>query len=49
MIPILFEKNTESFNNNGIGCLADVVSCIVEEERNGAYELEMRYPIYGIH
>lgn len=49
MIPILFEKNTESFNSNGIGCLADVVSCIVEEERNGAYELEMRYPIYGIH
>lgn len=49
MIPVLFEKGTENFNTNGIGCLSDAVSCIVEEERNGIYELEMKYPIYGMH
>jgi len=49
MIPILFEEHTTEFTSNGIGRLSDVVSYKVEEERNGIFELEMEYPIDGIH
>lgn len=48
MIPILFEKNATVFTANGIGRLTDAKSCVVTEERNGLYELEMTYPITGI-
>ena len=47
MNPILFDKGTTDFNTNGIGRLSDAVSCIVTEERNGSYELEMKYPVTG--
>lgn len=47
MNPILFDKNTTDFSTNGIGRLSDAVSCIVTEERNGSYELEMTYPVTG--
>lgn len=47
MIPILYEATTTSFTNNGIGHLADCGSCFVTEERNGAYELELTYPMNG--
>lgn len=47
MNPILFDKNTTDFSTNGIGRLSDAISCIVTEERNGIYELEMKYPITG--
>ena len=40
MKPILFEKTATQFNTNGIGRL-DCVECLVIEERNGQYELEM--------
>lgn len=46
---LLYGANETQFTDNGIGVLADAVSCIVTEERNGAYELEMRYPINGVH
>lgn len=49
MIPILYESNTTVFNNNGIGLLTDVMSCRVTEELNGLFELEMTYPVHGIH
>lgn len=49
MTPLLFTANTTVFNTNGIGALADAVSCIVTEERNGMFELEMQYPITGLH
>lgn len=49
MTPLLFAPNTTIFNTNGIGTLADAVSCIVTEERNGMFELEMQYPITGLH
>lgn len=49
MTPLLFAPNTTIFNTNGIGALADAVSCIVTEERNGMFELEMQYPITGLH
>ena len=47
MIPILFESTETVFTHNGIGRLVDCISCKVTEERNGIYELEMRYPMTG--
>lgn len=49
MKPILYEENSTSFLTNGIGRLADAISCIVTEQRNGMYELEMEYPVTGQH
>lgn len=49
MIPILFDKTEKQFQSNGLGRLSDAMSCTVTEERNGVYELEMTYPITGIH
>lgn len=49
MTPILYEGNETNFITNGLGRLADAISCKVVEERNGMYELEMKYPITGIH
>ena len=40
MKPILFDKNSTSFNTNGLGRL-NPISCIVSEERNGLYTLEL--------
>lgn len=49
MIPILYGANEQNFTSNGLGRLADAISCIVEEERNGIYELTMEYPVGGRH
>lgn len=49
MIPILFPQGTTDYSTNGLGRLADATDCTVTEERNGQYELEMKYPITGIH
>lgn len=49
MKPILFAKTETIFTSNGLGRLSDCFSAVVSEERNGAYELEMEYPITGIH
>jgi phage-related protein len=49
MIPILYEADTTSFDSFGLGALTDVKRCVCTEERNGAFELEMEYPISGIH
>ena len=49
MIPILYEGTETQFTSNGIGRLADAISCKVIEERNATYELEMTYPITGVH
>ena len=49
MIPILFAANESYFTSNGLGRLSDAISCIVTEERNGIYELEMVYPETGVH
>lgn len=49
MIPILYEGTIQNFNNNGLGRLSDAISCTVTEERNGQFELEMTYPMSGIH
>ena len=40
MIPTLYDKT----GNNKIGDLTDCIECLVEEERNGIFELTMIYP-----
>lgn len=47
MIPILYEANETEFKTMGIGVMRDAESCIVTEERNGVYELELTYPVNG--
>lgn len=49
MKPILYEAAETAFETNGIGVLGDCCSCIVTEQRNGIFELEMTYPMDGIH
>lgn len=49
MIPILYAGTETNFTSNGLGRLADAISCKVTEERNGIFELVMEYPITGIH
>lgn len=48
MKPILYDSTEKQFTTNGIGTLADAISCTVVEERNGSFELEMEYPLGGI-
>lgn len=49
MIPILYPTGETDFTSNGLGRLADATDCSVTEERNGAYELAMTYPVTGVH
>ena len=46
---LLYDPEEKLFDTNGIGSLADAVSCIVTEERNSTFELELVYPITGQH
>ena len=47
MIPVLFKADAVEFDTYGIGVLADCISCEVTEERNGAFELVLKYPTTG--
>ena len=47
MIPRLYEHNATTFTSFGIGVLKDTTSCEVTEERNGKYELVLKYPLNG--
>lgn len=49
MKPILFPSTATEFNTQGQGVLTDAISCTVNEERNGAFELTMQYPDTGVH
>lgn len=49
MKPILFNRNTTDFTGNGVCRLAEAVECKVTEQRNGSFELEMSYPVGGVH
>ncbi len=48
---ILYPKGTTKATANtlGEGVLTDTATCEVSEEINGKYELEMTYPINGVH
>ena len=48
MKPVLYAADETAFTSNGIGVLSDCISCLVTEERNGGYELEMQYPSNGL-
>lgn len=47
MIPILYSKDETDFTHHGQGHLTDTIKATVLEERNGAYELTLQYPITG--
>lgn len=47
--PVLFSAEDKLYIDNGLGALTDCISCEVTEERNGAFELVMKYPVLGIH
>lgn len=47
--PVLYSPTETKFDHNGFGILGDCVSCEVEEEANGIFELSMAYPMDGIH
>lgn len=52
MKPILYDADRTSFPagvDNGLGILADAMFCKVTQELNGQYELELHYPVEGIH
>lgn len=54
MIPILYAstetvKQLVADQTNGLGRLADAITCKVQEDRNGAFTLTMTYPNIGIH
>lgn len=45
----IFEQNETSFTTLGLGVLKDAIACVVKEELNGSFELELEYPITGQH
>lgn len=45
----LYSPTETEFETNGLGVLVDATSAIVTEERNGSYELALKYPITGRH
>lgn len=47
MIPVLFKSDATDFTTFGMGVLSDCISCEVTEERNGIFELSMKYPVTG--
>jgi len=46
---ILYDSDEKEFTSLGIGVLSDAIECVVSEELNGSFELEMEYPITGAH
>lgn len=48
MKPKLYPENETNFESNGLGPLSDALACTVEENRNGAFELSMEYPVTGV-
>ena len=44
---VLYKANENEFTHLGLGVLRDVVSALVTEERNGQFELVMKYPVDG--
>lgn len=49
MIPTLYEEYEDIFLSNGLGRLSDAISCTITQNKAGAYELVMVYPLDGIH
>lgn len=47
--PILFASTEADFDSNGLGALSSAIEATATEERNGQFELTMRYPVDGLH
>lgn len=47
MMPILYRADETEFDTYGIGVLSECTFCEVTEERNGAFECVMKYPLQG--
>lgn len=48
MIPVLYKADAVDFSTFGIGALSECTYCEVTEERNGAFECTLKYPVTGI-
>ena len=46
-MAILYKANETDFTHFGLGMLHDAIQIFVTEERNGVFELEMKYPVSG--
>ena len=49
MIPTLYYPGEKQFNRNGIGKLSGAVECKVTKERNGIFDLSMKYATNAPH
>lgn len=49
MNPILYTAVETAFDSNGIGLLCDAAQCDILQDLNGQFELEMQYPVNGLH
>lgn len=49
MYPTIHDFTANNLNTQGYGALSDCISFDVTEELNGAFTLEMEYPLNGIH
>lgn len=47
MTLVLFGSGATTYETQGLGALADALTCEISEELNGEYELEMTYPVSG--
>ena len=47
MIPRIYDNSFTTYESNGLGLLIDTISCQVEEESNGDFELTLVYPVTG--
>ncbi len=47
MIPRIYDNSFTTYESNGLGLLVDAISCQVEEESNGDFELTLLYPSDG--
>lgn len=47
--PILYSAAETEYKTQGLGVLSDAITCKISEERNASYDLEMVYPVTGIH
>jgi len=49
MIPTLYSPSEQSFTSNGIGKMHGVTECKVTKERNGIFDLDMKYATNSPH
>ncbi|EAC9723638.1 hypothetical protein Y475_08725 [Listeria monocytogenes] len=48
-LPLLYEANEMEFLHSGICSLSETVRCEVHEVMNAEFELELEYPVTGLH